>query len=331
MSASNDQQFALTNAHESAGRYMVRLIPTAMPWETVATVLTRLQTNKYDAVDVLCVIDKDRRFLGLVTLQRLLAASCEAEIGTLTDSSVPSVTPDQDQETVASLALEQRLLSVPVVDVEGRLQGVVPSDALLHILRAEHIEDMNRLVGILKNGDQARNAIEGSTIGRVLNRIPWLLLGLLGSAVATWLMAGFQKTLEAQISVAFFIPAVVYLADAIGTQTEAVAVRGLTFSQLSLWQLMSGELRTGVFIGIILALFIFPSIWFFFEDPGLAFSVALAVVTAGACASVVGILLPWLLSRFGFDPAYGSGPVATILQDLLSLLTYFVTVSLFLS
>ncbi|MHB0984384.1 MAG: magnesium transporter [Sulfuricella sp.] len=218
-----------------------------------------------------------------------------------------------------------------MVDVEGRLQGVVPSDALLHILRAEHIEDMNRLVGILKNGDQARNAIEGSTIGRVLNRIPWLLLGLLGSAVATWLMAGFQKTLEAQISVAFFIPAVVYLADAIGTQTEAVAVRGLTFSRLSLWQLMGGELRTGVFIGIILALFIFPSIWFFFGDPGLAFSVALAVVTAGACASMVGLLLPWLLSRFGVDPAYGSGPVATILQDLLSLLTYFVTVSLFLS
>ena len=313
--------------HETAAQYMVTRVPTARPWETVAPVLERLRDLPYDSAEAVCVVDDQRHLIGLITLSRLLAAPPDQTLEPLIEQQAPFVAPAEDQEIVASLAMERGVMTVPVVDKANRLLGIVPSRALLKILRHEHIEDMNRLVGILKNGDQARNAIEGARFQRVLHRLPWLLIGLLGSVAATWLMATFEQALEARLEVAFFIPAVVYLADAIGTQTEAVAVRGLTFSNSPLSQLLAGELLTGLGIGLILAALIFPLVWIVFSDRALASAVAFAVVVAGVCASAIGLLLPWMLSRLNLDPAFGSGPVATILQDLLSLMAYLVTIS----
>jgi magnesium transporter len=228
------------------------------------------------------------------------------------------------------VAVEYHLPAVPVIDVDQRLLGVVPTDALLGIQQREHVEDMHRLVGILKSHEQARDAIEGAAIARVLGRLPWLLFGLVGSAVATWLMTAFEDTLRERLAVAFFIPAIVYLADAIGTQTEAVAVRGLTLSRMSVRGLLVGELRTGLIIGIIMGILIVPAVYLTFGDLRLGLAVALAVVVAGGCASGIGLLLPWLIGRLGQDPAFGSGPVATILQDILSLMSYFAVVVLLL-
>jgi magnesium transporter len=314
---------------ESAAQHMVRDLPAASRLATVSEVCVTLHGKSLDSVDALYVLDEQSRFLGIVPFNRLVTAGDSQIIGDLMLQDIPTVLPETDQEHVASLALEYGLASIPVVDGKNRLLGIVPSTTLLHILRHEHIEDMNRLVGIVKNGDQARNAIQGAVWLRVMHRLPWLLVGLVGSMVATWLMSGFEQALETRIAIAFFVPAVVYLADAIGTQTEAVAVRGLTFSTTSLANLLKGELFTGSLIGLLLAAVIFPMVFIVFGDPRLALAVATAVLVAGACATSVGLLFPWLLSRLNKDPAYGSGPVATILQDLLSLLTYFVMIWMF--
>jgi magnesium transporter len=315
--------------HESAAQHMLRDLPTATEFATVAQVCDYLQGDNFEAIDTLYVVDGHSHFAGIVPFNRLLTAAPSQTIGELMSLDIPTVLPETDQEHVASLALEYSLTSIPVVDGENRLLGIVPSTTLLHILRHEHIEDMNRLVGIVKNGDQARDAIEGAVWRRVVHRLPWLLVGLGGSMAATWLMSGFEQALEAQIAIAFFVPAVVYLADAIGTQTEAVAVRGLTFSTASLAALLKGELFTGSLIGLLLATAIFPMVFLVFGDAKLALAVSTAVLVAGACATSVGLLLPWLLSRLNKDPAFGSGPVATIVQDLLSLLTYFAMTWLF--
>lgn len=315
--------------HESAAQHMVADLPTALISTTVAEVNESLRGDNVEPIEALYVVDTHSRLLGIVPFSRLITAENQKTVGELMSTDIPTVFPETDQEHTASIALEWSLTSIPVLDAERRLLGVVPNTTLLHILRHEHIEDMNRLVGIVKNGEQARTAIEGAAWHRVLNRLPWLLVGLAGSMAATWLMSGFQETLETQITIAFFVPAVVYLADAIGTQTEAVAVRGLTFSTASLATLLKGELITGGLIGLLLGLMIFPMILLVFGNAYLALAVSTAVLVAGTCATSVGLFLPWLLSRLNKDPAYGSGPVATILQDLLSLLTYFAMVWLF--
>jgi magnesium transporter len=198
------------------------------------------------------------------------------------------------------------------------------------ILRGEHIEDLHRLAGIQRENAQARHAIEAPPTRRARDRLPWLLVGFLGSFLATFVMSRFEHLLEARLAVAFFVPGIVYLADAIGTQTEAIAVRGLSLSRASLRHLLAGELRTGSLIGAVLGALSFPAVWLAFQDVWLALAVALAILTAGMTATTIGLLFPWVLASAGKDPAFGSGPVATIIQDVLSLLIYFMVVRLFL-
>jgi magnesium transporter len=240
-----------------------------------------------------------------------------------------SVDPDTDQEQVAALAHDHRLIAVPVVNAQGRFLGVVPPLALIDVLRREHDEDIRRLAGILGTTNHARTALELPPWRRVRNRLPWLLVGLAGSGVAAIIMAGFEALLAAQVAIAFFVPAIVYLADAIGTQTEAVAVRGLSLGHSPLSRALWGEVATGALLGLILGLLAVPLVMLLAGSLALALAVATAVLVAGLSAAGIGMLFPWLLSRAGLDPAYGSGPVATIIQDVLSLLVYFACVRLF--
>ena len=313
---------------ETAGEQLVARVPRARLHQRVAAVLDDLLAEPHECVDIVCVLDEQERLRGVVPLARLLAAPRNTVVATLIDSDFPRVHPGTDQERVASLALHHALAAIPVIDAHERLLGVVPSGALLRILRREHVEDLHRLAGITRETQRAREAIEAPPLRRLRHRLPWLLLGLLGSTVATFIVARFESALALHPAIVFFVPGLVYLADAIGTQTEAVAVRGMSLSHARLSSLVVGELRTGLLIGLVLGGLILPAVWWVFGNFELALAVAASLVAAGAIATTIGLLLPWLLGRLGSDPAYGSGPLATIVQDLLSLLTYFLIISL---
>ncbi|NIR30395.1 MAG: magnesium transporter, partial [Gammaproteobacteria bacterium] len=155
----------------------------------------------------------------------------------------------------------------------------------------------------------------------------WLLIGLVGSMLGATLVAQFERTLQAQLALAYFIPAIVYLADAVGTQSEAVAVRGLSLTRVGIGRLLLGELSTGVLMGLALALLAGLFSMAAFTQASLALSVAISLLAACAVATSIGLLLPWLFARASWDPALASGPVATIIQDVLSLMIYFAVAS----
>ena len=316
-----------TPLHDTAGSHLVTQVPRAYATDTVGSVLSALPGKFYDSTDAIYIVDDAEILLGLVRFSQLLASHGEVKMGELMIRNLPMVNPDDDQEQVAILAMKHDITSIPVIDTQKKLLGVVPPQALFEILRREHIEDLNRLVGIWKENNRALSAIEASPTRRVRDRLPWLLLGLMGSMGAGSVVAGFERTIETHISVVFFMPIIVYLADAIGTQTEAVAVRGLSLSHTPIKNLLTGELRTGLLIGLSLGILIFPYVFLTSWDIRLACAVSLAVVIAGGFATTIGFLLPWLLSCIGKDPAFGSGPVATIIQDVLSLLIYFLIVN----
>jgi len=306
---------------------MVRRVPTAAPRDTAGEVLERLKGSDFDYADATFVVDEAGRLSGIVPLTRLLAAGSDATMEKLAHARVFSVTPDTDQELVASMAIHEETAAVPVVDAENRLLGVVPPVALIEVLRREHVEDLHRLAGIARESTRARHAIEAPPSRRARDRLPWLLVGLAGSVLATFVVAYFEQALQSRVAVAFFIPGIVYLADAIGTQTEAIAVRGLSLSRLSVARLISGEIVTGLIIGATLALIAFGPIWWWFGDVNLAAAVSVALFVAGTMATTIGVLFPWVLAKLGRDPAFGSGPIGTIVQDVLSLVIYFVTIT----
>jgi magnesium transporter len=297
--------------------------------ETAAEVLARLHAHPARYSDVIHVVDAKGRLHGAVALASVVSAPPRDAMVVL-KHAVHAVTTEVDPEHVASTALRHGMVAVPVVDHGGHFHGVVPARALMEVLRREHVEDLHRMAGIQRETAQARMAIEAPPVRRARDRLPWLLAGLAGSMLATWVMASFEAQLQAKIALAFFVPAIVYLADAIGTQTEAIAVRGLSLSHAPMRELVWGEMRTGLLIGTALGALAWPAVWLVWGDMQLASTVALALLVAGTVATTIGLLFPWLLAHLGRDPAFGSGPLATILQDVLSLAIYFAIASVLL-
>jgi magnesium transporter len=307
---------------ERVSSHLARRVPVVDVDASVSDAHTLLVGSRFDVVDLICVIDRVRHLVGVVPIADLLAADSGLPIVTIMLRSPPTVGPDTDQERAATLAVRHGLSALPVVDSERRVLGVIPPHALQSVLRQEHVEDLHRLAGIRREARQARVALEGPPARRARDRLPWLLVGLSGTFVAAVVMSRFERLLAERVELIFFVPAIVYLADAIGTQTEAVVVRGLSVSHQPLRKLLAGELLTGAAIGAVLALLAFIIIATTLADARVAAAVALAIFVAGSLATTIGMLLPWAIHRFGRDPAFGSGPVATILQDVVSLVVY---------
>ena len=331
---SHDQPASGRSSHpallvsDTAARRLNSAVPTAVATDTVQTLLDRLRNTPFESVATIYVLDAERRLVGSVPVAQLLRAELATALSEIMSPPPVAALEHEDQEFVASLALHHTLTEVPIVDDARRFLGVISSQELMHILRHEHVEDLHRLAGIQAETRQARHCLEEPPLRRAKDRLPWLMIGLLGSIGATAVMASFESALHRRVEIAYFIPGLVYLADAIGTQTEAVAVRGLSLSHAPLSRLLWGELRTGLLIGLTLAAAVFPVTWLGFHDVRLAFSIAFSVFCAGAIATTVGLLLPWALSKLNQDPAFGSGPVATVIQDVLTLLIYLTVVSL---
>ncbi|MCW5636597.1 MAG: magnesium transporter [Rubrivivax sp.] len=320
--------------HENSAAHVGGDAVVAHPGETAAQVRARIRQHRQARWELLCVVEDDGRLVGALTAAELLALPDETDVGRAArERHTPRIARGADQERMASVALRHGAAAMPVVDDDGRLVGVVGPARLMRILRHEHVEDLHRLAGItrepppLPDAAEALEAMEAPPVRRARHRLPWLMAGLVGSMAATFVVARFESALAAKPAIAFFVPGLVYLADAIGTQSEAVAVRGLSLSHAPLARLLGSELRTGMLIGLVLALLAFPLVWGVFGEVRLAAAVTLALAGASMLASVLGLLLPWALSRFGSDPAYGSGPLATIVQDVLSLVIYFACVS----
>jgi magnesium transporter len=308
---------------EVVGAHLVAAVARGRGEETVAAARRRIGAEHPASVELMCVVDDSGQLLGAFPGGRLLTLADDVPLREAMDPAFPRVSVDADQEHAASLALHHGVDALPVVDHEGRLAGVMPAQALLQVLRREHVEDLHRLAGIRRETVKARHAIEDPPLRRARHRLPWLVFGLAGGALATAAMAGFEATLERMVAVAFFVPALVYLADAIGTQSEAVAVRGLSLTRSGIGHLLAGELRTGMLIGVALGVIAFLPVLLVFGDVRLAAAVSTSIFIAGSVAAAIGIGLPWLLARRGVDPAYGSGPVATVIQDILTIVVYF--------
>jgi magnesium transporter len=309
---------------QSAAHYLIASVPTARSDETAGRVRDGLTGRRYDDASHVFVVDADGRLAGVADVADVLAAGATVPVGQLAKASaLQVVAPETDREDAATKAIRAGVSALAVCDAAGRFVGAVPAAALLTILRDEHLEDLHHMAGILGSSAAAQAALTAPPHRRALYRLPWLLVGLLGSAIATAIMARYESVLAAHVAVAFFIPAIVYIADAVGTQSEAVAVRGLSLTHAGLLRLLAGELGTGILIGATLGSLALLFVWLFFGNLALAITVSLALVIASSVATTIGLLLPWLFARFGFDPAFGSGPVATVIQDVLSLLIYF--------
>ena len=311
---------------ETAAAHMVANIPRVHLDTPIDKVIAALRGHLYDCADTIFVTNGSGHLMGIVRINDLFGDDAE-RIGDIMEEEHEAVLAGDDQEEIARLAIRLNMIAVPVTDEHGQLIGAVPPEAVFRILRDEHMEDLQRLAGITTYEGRADTALNAPIVNRFSRRLPWLVFGLLASSVITMVMVGFEHTLSQNVAAAFFVPALVYIAGAIGTQAVSVSVRSLSAGEVAIGPLLRDELIIGICIGTVLGTLAAGAVLIVFSDGSLALAVGLAVLGGGAVSALAGFALPWSFLRLGFDPALGSGPICTIVQDAASLSLYFTLVT----
>jgi magnesium transporter len=304
-----------------AGELVSEEVPTCAPGDRVGDVRRAMAGRRFESVDAVAVLEGGR-LAGLVRIVDLVAGADDARVASLMDADPPRIGPGEDQEVAVWRAVSQHEGTIAVVHDDDRFAGLIPPHRMLAVLLREHDEDMARLGGFLAGSESARSASLEPVPLRIGHRLPWLLVGLAGAILAAVIVGGFEEQLSENVLLAFFIPGIVYMADAVGTQTETVVIRGLSVG-VGIRGVVRRELVTGLIVGLVLATAFTVVGLLAWDETDVIISVALSLLAACSVATVVAMALPTLLGRLGIDPAFGSGPLATVIQDLLSILIYF--------
>lgn len=161
-------------------------------------------------------------------------------------------------------------------------------------------------------------------------RLPWLFLGLMGGVGATFLSSRFEDILKSDIRLAFFIPFIVYMADAIGTQTESVYVRNIADGKANFGKYILKETILGLTLGSLFGVIIGVIAFLWLDSFALAFTVSLSLLITMSLAPAIAIIVPAIIQKERKDPAVGAAPITTVIQDILSLFIYFAIATLIL-
>lgn len=161
-------------------------------------------------------------------------------------------------------------------------------------------------------------------------RVPSLFIGLVFGILISFLTSRFEEVLQNNIQIAFFLPFIVYMADAIGTQTNSIYARDLRTGNAVFHHYLVKETALGFIFGAFFGLIASAVAWLWLGAPMLAVSVGISMFAATASAPVIALLITQIFDHLGKDPAAGAGPVATVLQDMISVAIYGIVCSMIL-
>jgi magnesium transporter len=214
----------------TAADLMTATVPQVREDGTVADTMKLLQSRTWAEVGHMYLLDNAARLAGQVPMERLLTASPDVRLDALRGDPPLIVQAGDNAETVALLAVEQHDADVAILDESNRFMGTIPIGRLLALLHEEHVDDILRMGGLAAFHPAPPEV--GGIAQIVRARIPWLLIGLAGGFLAGGVASLFEAPLKENITLAFFLPLVVYMADAVGTQTETILVRALAYGKV---------------------------------------------------------------------------------------------------
>lgn len=319
---------------KSVNRLITRKVPLASPEERIADIKKRLFDNcrDFETLNYVYVLDQEKKLVGVFSIKEIFRQNPEAKVSKIMKERVVSVRSRTHRERVAALSIKHNLKAIPVIEKNGFFVGVVPSDMILKILNEENVEDFLYSVGITPEEDGAKKFISASTFIHFKRRIPWLLVGLAGGILAAFVVQFFEEALKVQLILALFIPLVVYMADAVGAQTQTLYIRSIAIeTNLQLKKYILREIKVGLSLATILGIIITGFSIFYWKVLLVGFILGVSIFITVLTAMVIAVFLPWLFSKMKQDPAVASGPFATVIRDILSLLVYFSVAQIFLN
>lgn len=320
-------------SHKFAALKMVKRVLQYDPSLTIGAIFQKIEKSKgvLDFSAYVYGVDAEGKLKGVLSLHEFLRAPRRKKLNAVMKKTMVTVGPKTHIEHAVYIALEHKIKAIPVVDENGVLLGVIPAAILLEVLHKEQIEDVLHSIGLHQRVDHSLYDVYTIHWYEALKmRLPWLLIGLLGGMCATYIMGFFENALEKNVTLAFFIPVIVYMADAVGTQTEAIFMRALALRKFKAFAFMVKEFFIGLCIALTCAFLLFLFALFLYHDAEVATIVAIALLATVSMSTIVASSVPWLLHKLHKDPALGSGPFATVLQDILSIVLYFLVATVFL-
>jgi len=298
------------------------------------------RTGRREATYAIYATDSQGRLAGVLSLRELLAAQPGATIADVARTEVVSVSPATDRQEVARITANYDLIAVPVVSESRHLIGVVTVDDIIDVIEEEQTEDIQKMGG-LEALDEPYTSI--SFWGMIRKRGVWLCLLFVGSFFTATAMEGFEDELSRALVLSLFIPLIVSSGGNSGSQATALIIRALSLGELTQkdwWRVALRELPTGLTLGALLGLFGVARVvlWQYLGlwDYGphywrIGLTVGTAVVAIVTLGSLAGAMLPFLLRRFGLDPASASAPFVATIVDVTGVLIYFGVALLLLS
>ncbi len=282
----------------------------------------RLQAPDKETIYRSYILDEGRRLIGSIRLHELVLAADTAKISALMDDSPVSVALDADREVVAKIIAHYDVLALPVVDPQGRLVGIVTHDDAADAMQAEMTEDFQKISTVMPFTQNMRDAGIGVLYSK---RILWLALLVFGNLFSGAGIAYFEETILTYVSLVFFLPLLIDSSGNAGSQSATLMVRALATGDVALkdWRdLIVRELAVAAALGATMALVVFP-VGAMRGGSDIALVVGLTMFLVVIVGSLVGMSLPFLLSRLRLDPATASGPLVTTISDAVGVLVYF--------
>lgn len=291
---------------------------------SVGEVLTYLRKAAPSAESAyyIYVVKTDRTLLGVVSLRELVVSSIETKVNEIMEKDIVKVPENMDQEEVARLFEKYGFLVLPVIDEEEKIVGVITVDDVLDVARQEATEDIHKSGSIRPLRDEYSNTSVLTLFGK---RIGWLVGLIFVNLISSGIMATFEKTLSSAIVLAFFIPLLIDTGGNTGSQSATLIVRALVTGDIKLshWaQTLAKELLVGTLLGLTLGLAGYVLGWFR-GDVIIGIVVALTMIIIVLVSNVIGMLLPFVLTRLKLDPAVASSPLITSIADAVGLTVYF--------
>lgn len=308
--------------HTAGGLMGKELVKVNENWNVLTCVKEmRAQAENVQRVHSIYVVDDENRLKGRLSLKDLLSTSVRTPIHDVYIKRVDYVRVDTPDTEVARVMQKYDLEAIPVVDEMGRLVGRITIDDIVDVIKEEADKDYQLAAGISQDVEADDSILELTRA-----RLPWLVLALLGGFVSVTVLGGFEDALSNFKELFFFTPLIAAMAGNVGVQSSAIIIQGLANDSISgsLFQRLAKELSLSLLNGLILSAILFVGSYLLLDvSPSIGITVTISLLTVIIMASLVGTFIPFVLNKYGIDPALATGPFITTSNDILGILIYF--------
>ncbi len=310
---------------ESAGSLMTIEFVDLHKKMTAKEAMTRIRRTGLDKETIYTcyVMAEERELEGIVSLKNIVLSQEDECIENLMTDEFISVNTHDDQEYIAEIFKKYDLLSLPVVDNERRLVGIITIDDIVDVIEEETTEDFQRMAAIAPSDDEYMTM---SPFSLAKKRIVWLVV-LMFSATISQFITDQHSLLTAQFTVLVGVmPMLMSTGGNAGAQSSTLIIRGLTLGNIKfkdIFKVIWKEIRVGLLIGITLGILNFLRIWMFSQNMKLAIIVGMTLIGTTTMATLMGGILPIIAKKAKLDPAIMASPLITTITDATTLLIFF--------